>query len=255
MAWHLHREPALLIGGLRALMYQALHPLAIAAIVRHSDYKKDVWGRFSRTSNYVVTTVFGSSAAAEEAGRRVREIHKTIRGIDDVTSLPYSADDPVLLLWVHATLVESFLLSYLRFVGPLSAAEQDAYVGEMVRQAQLVGLHRDDVPSTVAANAAFIESCQPILQVTQASRDALETVLRPPLPALRRPGWWVAGRAAISLLPKRSLEMYGIRRLPPVDAAVRPLVSAGSQLAARFQAPPPLLAAARLKAAAAGVRL
>ena len=248
MAWRLHSEPALLIGGLRALMYQALHPLAIAAIVRHSDYKKDVWGRFSRTSNYVMTTVFGATADAEGLGRRVREIHRTIRGTDDVTGLPYSADDPVLLLWVHTTLVESFLLSYLRFVGPLATAQQDAYVAEMVRQAELVGLHRDDVPATVAANSEFIASCRPILQVTQASRDALETVLRPPLPPHRRPGWWVAGRAAISLLPDHALELYGIRKLPAVSAAVRPLVAGGSQLAARFLPPPPVLAAARAKA-------
>ena len=250
--WRLHREPALLIGGLRALMYQALHPLAIAAIVRHSDYKKDVWGRFSRTSNYVMTTIFGSTADAEDLGRRVREIHRTIRGVDEVTGLPYSADDPVLLLWVHTTLVESFLLSYRRFAGPLDIAEGDAYVAAMVRQAELVGLHRDDVPPTEAENAAFIDSCQPLLQVTRASRDALETVLRPPLPPHRRLGWWVAGRAAISLLPDRALHLYGIRKLPAVDAAVRPLVAGGSRLAARFLAPPPVLAAARAKAAAAG---
>ncbi len=255
VAWRLHREPALLIGGLRALMYQALHPLAIAAIVRHSDYKKDVWGRFNRTSNYVMTTVFGSTEEAEGLGRRVREIHRTIRGIDEVTGLPYSADDPVLLLWVHTTLVESFLLSYLRFVGPLSAAEQDAYVAEMVRQAALVGLYADDVPATVAANSDFIESCQPILQVTQASRDALETVLRPPLPPHRRPGWWVAGRAAISLLPPSAVALYGIRSLPAVDSAVRPLVGGGSKLAARFLAPPKVLAEARAKAFAAGKSL
>ena len=254
-AWRLHSEPALLIGGLRALIYQALHPLAIAAIVRHSDYKKDVWGRFSRTSNYVMTTVFGATSDAEGLGRRVREIHRTIRGIDEVTGLPYSADDPVLLLWIHTTLVESFLLSYLRFVGRLTTAEQDAYVAEMVRQAELVGLHADDVPATVAANSAFVESCQPILQVTQAARDALETVLRPPLPPHRRPGWWVAGRAAISLLPDHALELYGIRKLPVVDAVVRPVVAGGSRLAARFLAPPPVLAEARAKALAVGKRL
>ncbi|MDQ6919714.1 MAG: DUF2236 domain-containing protein, partial [Candidatus Dormibacteraeota bacterium] len=96
VAWQLHKEPGLLIGGLRALMLQALHPLAIAAVEQHSDYKNDVWGRFNRTSNYVMTTVFGSTEEANSLGRRVRAIHKPIHGIDRVTGLPYAADDPLL---------------------------------------------------------------------------------------------------------------------------------------------------------------
>src|ERR1700736_1600628 len=84
VAWQLHKEPGLLIGGLRALMLQALHPLAIAAVEQHSDYKNDVWGRFNRTSNYVMTTVFGTTAQAVAAGNRVKAIHKPIVGIDRV---------------------------------------------------------------------------------------------------------------------------------------------------------------------------
>src|SRR3989440_10618286 len=139
VAWRLHKEPGLLIGGLRALMYQALHPLAIAAVEQHSDYKKDVWGRFNRTSNYVMVTVFGGTEEARKMGRRVRAIHRPIRGVDRVTGRPYAADDPVLLLWIHTTLVESFLAAYRRVVGPLTAGEADPYGGEGGGPAGLVG--------------------------------------------------------------------------------------------------------------------
>lgn len=252
-AWRLHKEPGLLIGGLRALMVQALHPLAIAAVEQHSDYKKDVWGRFDRTSSYVMTTVFGSTAEAEARGRRVRAIHRPIHGIDRVTGLPYAADDPILLLWIHTTLVESFVMAYEKFVRPLSVSEKDRYVAEMVRQARLVGLRDDDVPDTYARNFRFISSQAPILQLTQTSVEALETVLNPPLPPHRRPGWWVLGQAAISLLPKSAIEMYGIRRHPTAEAALRPLVAAGGRLAARLLPPPPVLRSAQRRTAEAGL--
>jgi uncharacterized protein (DUF2236 family) len=252
MAWRLHREPAMLVGGLRALIVQALHPLAIAAVVDHSDYKKDVWGRYARTSNYVVTTIFGTTRQAQALGGRVQAIHRPIHGTDRVTGRPYAADDPVLLLWIHTTLVESFLAAYRRFVGPLTAAEADRYVGEMVRQAELVGLKPQEVPSTATANQAFVESLRPELVATKHSFEALDTVLHPPLPPWRRPVWWVAGQATVSVLPDHAVELYGLRRNPAAEAAVRPLVSSGSQFARRFLRPPHVLREARRRAAAEG---
>jgi uncharacterized protein (DUF2236 family) len=255
VAWQLHREPGLLIGGLRALILQALHPLAIAAVEQHSDYKKDVWGRFNRTSNYVMTTVFGTTTEANAVGRRVRAIHKPIHGVDRVTGLPYAADDPVLLLWIHTTLVESFVLSYERFVAPLGTSVKDGYIGEMVRQAELVGLRAEDVPATWAQNFRFIESQRPMLQTTQTSLEALDTVLNPPLPVHRRPGWWALGQCAISLLPDHAVELYGLRRNSAAESALRPFVAAGAKLSARLLPPPPVLLEARRKARAAGSSL
>jgi len=251
MAWRLHREPALLVGGLRALMVQALHPLAIAAVADHSDYRTDVWGRYARTTNYVVTTIFGTTRQAEAVGLRVREVHRPIRGVDRVTGRPYAADDPDLLLWIHATLVDSFLLAYRRFVRPLPSADGDRYVAEMVRQAELVGLAAEDVPSTEGANGAFIASCRPQLMVTKAAIEAVDTVLHPPLPPSRRPFWWVAGQAAVSLMPEYALELLGMRRNPSAEAVVRPLVWGGSAASRRFLRPPPVIRQARRRAAAA----
>jgi uncharacterized protein (DUF2236 family) len=242
----------MLVGGLRALIVQALHPLAIAAVVDHSDYKKDVWGRYARTSNYVVTTIFGSTRQAQALGSRVQAIHRPIRGVDRVTGRTYAADDPVLLLWIHTTLVESFLAAYRRFVGPLTADEADRYVGEMVRQAELVGLSPPQVPATEAGNHAFIESLRSELVATKHSFEALDTVLHPPLPPWRRPVWWVAGQATVSVLPDHAVELYGIKRNPAAEAAVRPLVSSGSTFARRFLRPPHVLQEARRRANAAG---
>jgi len=249
MAWRLHMEPALLVGGLRALMIQALHPLAIAAVADHSNYKADVWGRYARTSNYVVTTIFGTTRQAEALGVRVREVHRPIRGIDRVTGKPYAADDPELLLWIHTTLVDSFIAAHQRFVEPLAVADADRYVVEMVRQAELVGLQADTVPATLEANRRFIDGCRAQLIVTQPALEAVETVLNPPLPPWRRPFWWVAGQAAISLMPDFALELLGIRRNPLAEIAVQPLVRKGAAFSRRHLRPPPVIVQAKRRIA------
>jgi uncharacterized protein (DUF2236 family) len=252
MAWRLHREPALLVGGLRALMYQALHPLAIAAVRDFSEYKKDVWGRYARTSGYVTTTIFGTTRQAQALGARVRAVHRPIRGVDGVSGRPYAADDPELLLWIHTTLVDSFLAAYRRFVGPLPRADADRYVAEMVRQAELVGLRAAQVPATEPANQAFIDACRPQLRATPDAHEALATVLHPPLPTWRRPFWFLVGRAALSILPDEALRLYGLRRNRPLEAALRPVVRRGSAWARRRLKPPPVIVEARRRARAAG---
>ncbi len=252
VAWRLHGHPALLAGGLRALVIQALHPLAIAAVAQHSDYRSDVWGRFNRTSSYVVNTIYGDTATAREEGRRVRAVHRRIRGTDPVTGLEYSADDPELLLWIHCTLVDSFLAAHRRYVGGLSRIDADRYVVEMIRQAELVGLRAHDVPATVAGNLAFIESQMPMLQLTRPAQEALDTVIHPPLPARRRPYWWTASNAALALLPRWARELYRLPQRPLLGFALRPFVAAASRVMGRTGNPPPALARARKIARAAG---
>ena len=255
MAWRLHREPALLVGGLRALMVQALHPLAMAAIVDHSDYKSDVWGRYARTSNYVVTTIFGTTRQAEAIGRRVRDVHRPMTGVDRVTGRPYAADDPELLLWIHTTLVDSFLAAYRRFARPLPEADADRYVAEMVRQAELVGLRAAEVPATERANQAFIERTIPDLLVTRPGLEAIETVLHPPLKPWHQPFWWVAAQAALALMPDYALRLLGRRRNPVSDAVVGPALRMGAPLRRFVEAPPAVVVQAVRRAAEAGLEL
>jgi uncharacterized protein (DUF2236 family) len=174
-------------------------------------------------------------------------VHRRISGVDSVTGLPYTADDTDLLLWIHTTLVDSFLLSYERYVGPLERDAADRYVAEMVRQAELVGLRESDVPATRAGNTAFIMSCDPTLQLTDTARDAMDTFLHPPLPAHRRPWWWMTTRAAIAILPDSAIRLYGLSRRPLVDAGIRPLVAAGSRWTKRHGKPPPVLREAQAR--------
>jgi uncharacterized protein (DUF2236 family) len=220
ITWHIHSEPSTLIGGLRALLIQALHPVAMAAVSQHSDYRSNPWGRFRRTSEYLQLTVFGSTEQAEAAGRRVRAIHKKVSGFDEVTGRSYRADDPDLLLWVHAVEVHSFLTAYRRYGGWVSGEDADRYVGEMVRSAELVGLGADDVPHTLAELRDYLRGVQD-LQPTPAAKEGIKYVLSPPMPLPARPLWAIPATAAVAILPRWARRMYGLSWFAPVDPAVR----------------------------------
>src|SRR6202044_599123 len=111
------------VAGLRALMIQALHPLAMAGVDQHSNWRADPVGRLAATSSYVTTVSVGDRATAERMSERVRRIHEHVRGTDPVTGQPYAASDPGLLLWVHAALVDSTIVTVRLFGAGLSAAD------------------------------------------------------------------------------------------------------------------------------------
>src|SRR3954454_24417387 len=133
VTWRVHADPAMLIGGMRALLVQALHPLAMAGVEQHSDYRADPWGRLQRTVECVMTTTYGTEEEARQAGRVVQAIHKRVRGTDPVTGKTYSAEDPDLLVRVHAVEVPSFLIAYRRYgSGRFTDHDADRYVAEQV---------------------------------------------------------------------------------------------------------------------------
>src|SRR5438046_5590138 len=107
MVWRVNRDRSFPLAGIRALMVQALHPLAMAGVAEHSSWRQDPFGRLAATSSYLLTTSYGDTASALAAAAWVRRIHTHVRGVDPETGLPYSAEDPALLLWVHAAMVES----------------------------------------------------------------------------------------------------------------------------------------------------
>lgn len=224
VTWRVHASPAMLIGGLRALLVQALHPLAMAGVDQHSDYKDDPWGRLRRTTGYVLTTTFADTPTALQAGAVVRAVHERVRGIDAVTGRTYRADDPELLAWVHNVEVHSFLLAYRRYGGSLPGGEADRYVAEMRRVATLVGLAETDVPGTVADLRAYLRGVDG-LAVTPAAREGMRVVLNPPMPLPLKPLWAIPGAAAVGLLPRRLRALYGIPYVAPADAAVRVAVA------------------------------
>ncbi|HWC36974.1 MAG TPA: oxygenase MpaB family protein [Acidimicrobiales bacterium] len=220
VTWRIHADPSMLIGGIRALLVQALHPLAMAGVAQHSDYQDDPWGRLQRTVDYVVTTTFGDTPTALAAGARVRAVHTRVRGVDAVTGRPYRADDPELLLWVHAVEVHSFLAAYRGYGGLLGDADADRYLAEMVRAAELVGLDPHQVPTTTGDLRSYLRGVS-ALALTPAARDAMRQVLSPPMPLPLRPFWTVPTTAAVALLPRRARELYGLSWFPPLGTPVR----------------------------------
>jgi uncharacterized protein (DUF2236 family) len=252
VTWRIHGDPCSLIGGLRALLIQALNPRAMAAVDQHSDYRSDPWGRLRRTSEYLSATTFGDTATARSWAARIRGIHRRVSGIDPVTGRSYRADDPELLLWVHVVEVDSFLAAYRRYAGPVSDADADRYVCEMVRSAELVGLHADDVPHLYSEVVEYMSSATG-LAVSEATKNGMKYVLSPPMPLWARPLWAIPTTAAVAILPDRVRELYGLKYWPPADPIVR-LYVFGLLRAMNVAVPPPPRvreAFARVRSAAA----
>ncbi len=250
VAWRLHADPAMLVGGLRALLVQALEPRAMAAVDQHSDFRTDPWGRLRRTTEFVMTTTYGDTRSAEAAGELVRRIHSHIQGVDPVTGRTYRADDPDLLLWIHAVEVHSFLAAYRRYAGGLGDADANRYVNEMVRAAELVGLDAAAVPHTVGDLRDYLRGV-PDLQVTPAAREGARTIAAPPMPLAYRPLWSIPVTAAVAILPKVAKRLYGLWWFPPATPALRASVFTLSRVlnAVLPDAPPVREARARLAAA------
>src|SRR6185312_6641916 len=159
--WRVHADASMFVGGIRALLVQSLHPLAMAGVAAHSGYKGDPWGRLQRTSTFLATTTFGTVEHAEAIIARVRAVHERVRGIAP-DGRPYAASDPHLLRWVHITEVDSFLAAYQRFgAEPLDAAERDAYVAQAARVAEALGV--DDPPRSEAELRAQLAAYRPEL--------------------------------------------------------------------------------------------
>jgi uncharacterized protein (DUF2236 family) len=250
VTWRLHADPSTLIGGLRALLIQALHPHAMAGVDQHSDYRSDQWGRLRQTSDYVLTTTFGTSDEARRYGARVRAVHEHVRGTDPVTGQEYSAGDPDVLLWVHNVEVHSFLAAYRRYGGWLSSDDADRYVAEMVQAAELVGIPASDVPASHSQLSAWLRDRRAGLVVSEAARAAMQAVLHPPMPLPARPLWTIPSRAAVAILPRHVRDLYGLPWQPPVDALVRVSVTGLFRALNLVVPPPPHVRDARARASA-----
>ncbi len=220
VVWRVNRDRTFPLAGMRSLMVQALHPLAMAGVAQHSTWKQDPFGRLAATSSYVLTTTYGDTASALAAADWVRKIHQHVKGVDPETRLPYSAEDPDLLLWVHAGMVDSIVTVVQRYGRALSDAEADAYVREMVRFAEIVGVPEDQVPATVASLRGYIESVD-LRRATPAAKEAIAIVLDPPgLDADLRELWHDLGQVAVGTLPGWAREMYGFEE-PPAELLER----------------------------------
>lgn len=225
IAWRVHGDSSMLIGGLRSLMFQTLHPLAMAGVAEHSDYRADPWGRLNRTGRFVGATTYGSTAAAEEAIEIVRRVHRHVVGTAP-DGRRYSANNPHLLLWVHCTEIDSFIAAYDRYgSGKLRDAERDRYVEEMAEVATRLGSERP--PTTMAELQECLEDFRPECSAGSQARDAMRFLAFPPVPLLLRGTYGIVTAGAVTLLPawaRRELRLP----VPPLadPLAVRPAAMA-----------------------------
>ena len=221
------------VGGLRALLLQSLHPLAMAAVADHSDYRSDPWGRLQRTSTFLAVTTYGPAADAQGAVDRVRGIHQQVRGCAP-DGRPYHAADPHLLEWVHLAEVDSFLLAYQRYgVAPLDQRGRDAYVTDTARVATALGVL--DPPRTERELSERIRSFRPELRGTPAAREAARfLLLTPPLPFAARAPYGLLAATAVALLPPWARMPLLLPYFPPVEATVIRLTGRGLVAAIRW---------------------
>ena len=178
--WRVHAEfPGMLAGGLCALMLQALHPLALAGVYEHSNFREDLVGRLRRTTAFVAGTTYAPTAEASRLVARVRAIHAKVRGtLED--GRPYAADDPALLTWVHVTEAYGFLAGCRGYCRDVPPGMADRYYGEVRRVAEALGADR--VPGSEAEVAAYFARVRPQLRVDARSREVLDVLARVRLP-------------------------------------------------------------------------
>jgi uncharacterized protein (DUF2236 family) len=215
IVWRVNRDRVSPLAGMRSLMLQALHPLAMAGVAQHSTWRQDPFGRLAATNSYLLTTTYGDRDSALKAAAWVRKVHVHVRGADPETGLPYSAEDPALLLWVHAAMVESVVTVVQRYGRTLDGTDADRYVAEMVRFAEIVGVPAEDVPTTVAALRDYIDSVE-LRRATPAAKDAIGVVMDPPeLDDDTRDLWRDLAQVAVGTLPEWARDMYGFAAPPP----------------------------------------
>src|SRR5580692_1381299 len=215
-------DSSMFIGGIRALLLQSLHPLAMAAVAQHSDYRGDPWGRLQRTSYFLAVTTFGRDGDARDAIARVRAVHQHVTGTAS-DGRPYAASDPHLLTWVHIAEADSFLRAHTRFgAQPLDQAGRDGYVADMARIGAELGV--PDPPCTEAELADRIAGYRTELAATAEAREAARfLLLSPPLPAVARAPYGMLAAAAVSLLPGWARRPLRLPRLPVTETMlVRP---------------------------------
>ena len=243
-SWRIIGDPAAIIGGIRALLVQLLHPLAMAGVADHSRFRDDALGRLRSTSAYVVTSTFGAMPEVLGIARRVRGRHSTVAGAAP-DGRTYAAADPHLLVWVSIALTSSFLAAHRAYAPRISPAAEDAFVAEQARIAALldprVDLGEFDtmaageraaradtlpliaeglLPRTVAELTATLAAYEPELEVNDQGRAAVRFLLWPDIGPLRA-GYLPVLAGAVATLPAHQRRMLGLRVPRAVAAATR----------------------------------
>lgn len=210
ISWQVHGDfSSMLIGGISALMLQALHPLALAGVWDHSNFRQDMLGRLRRTGQFISGTTFGSRQDADWLIEKVRTIHLQVVGTAP-DGRAYAASDPDLLTWVHVAEVSSFLAAHLRYRNPhLAPSDQDRYYAEIALIAERLGAR--EVPRSRQEIADYLERMRPQLLCDERSREVLCLLLHAPAPSrLAKPFGGLMMQAGIDLLPDWASAMLDI---------------------------------------------
>ena len=221
VVWKVHSDPSMVVGGIRALLQQALHPVAMDGVAKNSNFREDAWGRLQRTGDYVSTLSFAPRKDAETLAARVRSVHTKL-----------GLDDPHLLLWVHMSLVDSFVDVALRSGLALAPQDLDQYVLEMLTFAELVGINADSVPKNMQELKAYFENIAPELEASDDAKRAALFLAVPPMPTAIRfatpaaPAWATLSALATASLPQWARKLYAIPALPGHDAITNTALTA-----------------------------
>jgi uncharacterized protein (DUF2236 family) len=237
--WRLHREVVLLAGWGRAILLQIAHPLVAQGVADHSGFAAERWarvGRLKRTVEAMLALSFGTAEESAAAAAGINRIHDRVHGRlpeaagEFASGAGYSAHDPALLAWVHVTLVDTFLLTYERFVAPLTPAERDRYCLEATVSAPLLGMTPNALPRT----AAELDDCMERIiasdqiAVTGTARHLADEIVSRGLPWPARPLLALARLPTIGLLPAPIRKAYGFEWTPRQERALQ-LLSAASR--------------------------
>jgi uncharacterized protein (DUF2236 family) len=248
MVRRVHREFAVRVAGPRTLLLQATHPVAFAGFFAHTGALDEPYERLARTARVMDAITFGPRAEADRLTRRVRAMHRRVHGElagpagHFPAGTPYAADDPVLLLWILAAIVDSSLLVYDKYVRRLSRDERDAYWQDYRVVGGLFGLRDSEMPADIREFDDYMHGMLngADLFVTSVARElAIEIVLRPPVPLARRPVLELVNFITVGLLPAKLRRQYGLTWDPLRSLALR----GGAEYAKRVLVPlaPPAL--------------
>ncbi len=234
-------EGILLLGGGRALLMQLAHPAVAAGVAEHSEYRGDRRGRLLRTRRPMYAIAFGTRAQAARAASDVNAVHRRVAGTG------YRATDPALLVWVHATLIDTALLTYRRFVGPLPPSEAERYLADMTRVGSLLGIPDGAMPGDVAAFSRYVDEMVATLVVGESARSIAAELLS--TSTALAPAVVVARELTAGLLPPRLRAAYGLSwdpaRAAVLETGARLSRIAWPRLPRSLRAPPAVVMPAR----------
>jgi uncharacterized protein (DUF2236 family) len=222
VTWRVMAEPVQMIGGFRALILQALHPPSMWGTAQNSELMDPhaAWARLGRTIEFVRVRTYGTHAEVERIGRRVRNLHSRLSGLNMDTGEVFPVDAPENLLWVHMGEVDSYLDVALRAGIPLSRADADAFVDEQRRSGAVVRLDPADIPASVAEMRDYYAEMRPKIYACREAKEGLRRLFNPTVPRqwlplkLAAPG---IATLVVATLPCWARRMYGLPATPLED--------------------------------------